>query len=629
MFLNRTLFHIQNWRKALSGSSSSSNTSATSSGSSVGSLALPLKYPVITWKSFVEQIRDEINPLASDDHLYELMQQLQLMGEIVFIKSRDYSSCHDLICYKPEWLCSQILGRLFEHQRYYFETAKPQNLIGIYTMSQIRDLFQDVCVDVDLLRQIFVSMDLCAQVEGNLEFAAFNFLSEPMPLAFHTIKNAVQSQSTSSKTTKKSTLIVFNGFQIKCSTFHLDKTKSLTSTVSNNLMTASMTSSSMFQSHSTPTLCPSQLPSIFFRIQSNLRSYLSSTSGVHHHHQASSPSSSSSTASSSEHLPQSNPLSKVSPERPTLQRNQSKLDSLDDSSYPSTSNNTTNILESPSLSSTNSPTRKIITNASSNGALIDVDIYQTRYCSRLTRKLCGIECLLSLDHLNGDYIELRACAPESWREELFYFVQDLYALLEQIMRESFPNLNLERHYLQFAPVFIPHESNSDGVNFGLAVFDAVYSPREIIFMQLQSKANRNKLCDLICCGSEKIESLLVYGIDLAFSQINGYTSRMLCAYLDKVDPMGRDWSILAFLLGLQDVLPNLELKSVSKCECVLQEWCKARPDQATVRYLISKIADLDRKDVYDLILNTCGLFQMKLSTDSGIQNSNQTLASIK
>jgi len=68
---------------------------------------------------------------------------------------------------------------------------------------------------------------------------------------------------------------------------------------------------------------------------------------------------------------------------------------------------------------------------------------------------------------------------------------------------------------------------------------------------------------------------------------------------------------------------------VSKTDCVLNEWCKKRADQATIKYLINKIADLDRKDVYDLILNTLNLFQMKISTDSGIQNSNQTLASLK
>lgn len=302
------------------------------------------------------------------------------------------------------------------------------------------------------------------------------------------------------------------------------------------------------------------------------------------------------------------------------------------------------------LSSTNSPTRKTkiqkYLNLNSNGALIDIDLYQTRYCSRLTRKNCDIECLLSLDHENGQFIELKACAPELWREELFYFVQDLYTLVECVIHESCSNLNLERHYLSFKPVAIPNEKNPDSVNLGLIAFDCIYTPKDLILMQYESDIKNRKngtvkstFVDLVCCGSEKIAKIMYYGIDVPFSQINTYTRRMLCAYLDKTDPMGRDWTILAFLLGLQDILPNLEdtgqhqqqqsSKSFSKCEYLLNEWCKKKPEQATISYLISKIADLDRKDVYDLMLNTIGLFQMDTSKDSGIQNSNQTLASIK
>jgi len=31
---------------------------------------------------FVESVRDAVNPLAADDHLREVIQQLQLMGEV-------------------------------------------------------------------------------------------------------------------------------------------------------------------------------------------------------------------------------------------------------------------------------------------------------------------------------------------------------------------------------------------------------------------------------------------------------------------------------------------------------------------------------------------------------------------
>ena len=692
MFLNRTLFHLQNWRKSLGLNSNNANSQISSTPTPLSPSINPTefsysitdtnKYPVITWKQFIEQIRELINPLASDDHLYELMQQLQLMGEVIFIES-DYDN--DLICYQPEWLCGKILGRLFSHERYF--QVKPNNLNGVYTLNELKEIFADLCSNSGLLKDIFLSLDLCAESESErsnelvYEFASLNFLSEPMPLAFHTIKNFAQNNTTSpsklnrrtSHPDKTAAVFVFNGFQIKCSSYHLDKNFKLA--LNSGLMSASMTSSSMFTQTFVP---PSQLASLFFRIQVNLRylttnEYADLDDGLD---------------LKQKEDKQQQAITKSQPQsRPVLQRNQSKLDTLLDlpplsttsSSYPNTANTTTNILQSPSLSSTNTPTRTNATQngtaASSgtnkknfsymesnsnkmnningmNGALVDIDLYQTRYCSRLTRKSCCIECLLSLDHENGEFIELRASAPESWREELFYFVQDLYSLVEQVILDSCSNVNLEKHYLSFKPVLIhaidSASLNNSSTNLGLISYDCVYKPRDVISMQFESKkaAKSIKFIDLVCCGSENIERNLIHGVDLAFSQISAYTRRMLCTYLDKTDPMGRDWTILAFLLGLQDFLPKLDetmsqqasmqssmqhysFKALSKTDCVLNEWCKKKPEQASIRYLISKIADLDRKDVYDVILNTISLFQMNIGKDSGIQNSNQTLASLK
>lgn len=276
-----------------------------------------------------------------------------------------------------------------------------------------------------------------------------------------------------------------------------------------------------------------------------------------------------------------------------------------------------------------------------NGALIDIDLYQTRYCSRLTRKPCFIECLLSLDHVNGEYIELRACAPELWREELFYFVQDLYSVVEHIILDACPNLNLERHFMSFRPVKIPCVDSSPhgGVmsltNLGVISHDAIYTQRDVIQMQLEnslSKCESTKLVDLVFCGSENIEKNAIYGIDLDFGRLDDYARTMICTYLDRTDPMGRDWSILAFLLGLQDMLPKMEEhpdRLTSKCEWLLNEWYRQKPDQATIRNLLAKINDLGRKDVYEMALNTISLYRIKMSKDSGIQNSNQTLASLK
>lgn len=38
--------------------------------------------PVITWPHFMHSIRTDVNPLASEAHCRQLMQQLQLIGEV-------------------------------------------------------------------------------------------------------------------------------------------------------------------------------------------------------------------------------------------------------------------------------------------------------------------------------------------------------------------------------------------------------------------------------------------------------------------------------------------------------------------------------------------------------------------
>ena len=38
--------------------------------------------PVVTWPSFVVHVRSKVNMLASEDHLKEVMCQLQLCGEV-------------------------------------------------------------------------------------------------------------------------------------------------------------------------------------------------------------------------------------------------------------------------------------------------------------------------------------------------------------------------------------------------------------------------------------------------------------------------------------------------------------------------------------------------------------------
>ena len=776
MFLNRTLYHIQMWRKQLqlansSGSSVQANSSqqithgnhrsplaSSMSASTVstpcstvpstptapfnnnnnlitfhfsnqvpdnGSVSLAFNnYPIISWKQFAAQIRESINPLASDDHLNELLELLQLMGEVVYVEG-----CfdNDMICYQPEWLCGTILGRLFSHERY--SRLKPSNLNGFFSLDELKETYADICSNINMLIDIFLAFDLCTELErqqpvktsyyfnnlsGQLintdrdlvyEFPAFNFLSEPMPLAFHTIKAVAGGNGTGffSKSLGDSgrsklasaNCFVFNGFQIRTSSFHVNKSK----LPAKPLITGSNLSSSSTNSSTSLLLLPSQLASLFFKLQVHLR-YLANNSSyldtdedlddstnsrqqpqyllMKQHQQHVNTNQKQRVQSKLENfneessIKSSNPPLHISPLIFTSTGSSAAIGTTttaSSASCPNTANSTVNILPTPPLSSPNSVhnyqfSAKHYTESSTyatsklnilgmrnrmNGALIDIDLFQTRYCTRLNRKSCLIECMVSLDHRDGDFIEVKACAPEKWREELFYFVQDLYSLIEQVVAESCCNLNLEKHYMHFKPVQVSAqqgggivgvdkiEAEISGLNLGVVSSDAIYSPKDIINLQLDnshSNGKRLKFVDLVCCGSEQIERNLIYGVEMAVNQLNEYTRHMLCAFLDKTDPMGRDWSIFAFLLGLQDHLPKLDEAAahnpaLSKCNYLLDEWCRQTPEQATVRNLLCKVRDLGRKDVYDMIQDTADLFKINICKDSGIQNSNQTLASLK
>ena len=56
----------------------------------------------------MNNVRDKVNPLAADDHLKEVIQQLQLMGEVIYLKGE----LSDLIVLDPCWLTQSVCGEL-------------------------------------------------------------------------------------------------------------------------------------------------------------------------------------------------------------------------------------------------------------------------------------------------------------------------------------------------------------------------------------------------------------------------------------------------------------------------------------------------------------------------------------
>ena len=85
--------------------------------------------PVVSWTQFVQYLHMVVNPLAGEEHLKEVIQQLQLMGEVVYLKCEET----DLIVLQPKWLCSTLCGHLLAP-----ETQLEARSCGSYT----RDQFQ-------------------------------------------------------------------------------------------------------------------------------------------------------------------------------------------------------------------------------------------------------------------------------------------------------------------------------------------------------------------------------------------------------------------------------------------------------------------------------------------------------
>ncbi|CAD5206687.1 unnamed protein product [Bursaphelenchus okinawaensis] len=131
-------------------------------------------FPVITWLTFTNVIREEVNPLASDSHCRQLIQQLQLVGEVVYL--RDESSELDYVVLVPEWLGSHILGTLLSAQ--FLSQARPD---GCYTVAQFASIFPEIKETAQLLHMLD-TLQLCVAIETGeqktYEFPAF-ILSDP------------------------------------------------------------------------------------------------------------------------------------------------------------------------------------------------------------------------------------------------------------------------------------------------------------------------------------------------------------------------------------------------------------------------------------------------------------------
>ncbi|XP_072453059.1 death-associated protein kinase 1 isoform X2 [Notamacropus eugenii] len=109
---------------------------------------------LMSLQQFVFDVQDQLNPLANEEDLRHIAQQLHSTGEINIMQSE---TVQDVILLDPRWLCTNVLGKLLS-----VETPKAlHHYRGRYTMEDIQRLVPDS--DIEELIQILDAMDICAR----------------------------------------------------------------------------------------------------------------------------------------------------------------------------------------------------------------------------------------------------------------------------------------------------------------------------------------------------------------------------------------------------------------------------------------------------------------------------------
>ncbi|CAG0890672.1 unnamed protein product [Darwinula stevensoni] len=129
-------------------------------------------FPVLKWREFLDAINEDVNPLAGIEHIMQATQQLQLMGEVVYL----VGPTEDLVVLSPRWLGDSIIGRLLS-LRFHGKA----HVTGSYSLDDFQMTFSHAEA-FDML-QLLQAIGLCIQVESGdedeYEFPCFNLMEAP------------------------------------------------------------------------------------------------------------------------------------------------------------------------------------------------------------------------------------------------------------------------------------------------------------------------------------------------------------------------------------------------------------------------------------------------------------------
>lgn len=591
-----------------------------------------VNFPVLSARLFKEMIRSQINPLASEDHFRELLQQLVILGEVVYLKSPTLSSSSEdvilNVCDKsstvggvsssvssnsisafsdddqlvlcPRWLTCEVLGTLlplkcnpssYLHSSQLnlglsttmtaaYQQSNSSRINGILSIDEFQELYTEVDA-LDLL-QLLESLQLCTQNDrsGDIEYEFPCFiLSGDLEAAlegrFQYRENAVYHGLVYSRVGSSG-----GGGSLK---------------------------SSELSSSSNGTI----LSSIFPRIQAQLRTEL-------RHH-------------------------------PSFD-----VDELQ-----------------------NCFKYSLFSTCGGGDTSDTSDLEGGGDSTKLQSQ--SLVMIVSVDTVS-DWIELRFCGPYELRREVFFFAAEMAAVVERTILEVAPGLLLRKAF--FSPDQLKNSSPKEAQ---YSLYSSATLMRAMLLenasAQKSAKGNSTSTSSTSTSTSallkrkvrtddglveERLADVLTFGIvnlaeighpaypnvpgngssssgavieptlvhELHSSNLSVLTKQQLCSLLDPPESIGRDWCMLGILLGMTDKLPkldttptptsagnaggfswpkdssslNLHPTTLSPTSRVIEE-CIRNPS-CTIKTLVEKLTELNRTDAVEVILQTGPLLRI-------------------
>ncbi|XP_053405460.1 death-associated protein kinase 1-like isoform X2 [Mercenaria mercenaria] len=127
-------------------------------------------YPVLSWQQFIEFVRSKVNPLVGENHIKHLVEQLQIIGEIVYLEK---DSGESLVVLNPKWLCCDIIGNLISHEK-----IVQSRITGCFTVDEFQIMYPETDA-LDLLN-VLEALEVCTRCENDdeieYEFPCLNFV---------------------------------------------------------------------------------------------------------------------------------------------------------------------------------------------------------------------------------------------------------------------------------------------------------------------------------------------------------------------------------------------------------------------------------------------------------------------